>query len=54
MWSCRPQALRSIAALAYPRDRVRIVVVADNCTDGTAAIAREFEAECVIRDDPLP
>ena len=32
--------LASLQALDYPREQLRIVVVADNCTDRTAAIAR--------------
>jgi cellulose synthase/poly-beta-1,6-N-acetylglucosamine synthase-like glycosyltransferase len=32
--------IRSLAAQAYPADRRTIVVVADNCDDGTAAVAR--------------
>jgi 1,2-diacylglycerol 3-beta-glucosyltransferase len=32
--------LRSLEAQDYPADRYQIVVVADNCTDGTAEIAR--------------
>jgi len=31
----------------------RLVVVADNCSDATAAIARAQGAEVVVRDDPL-
>ena len=35
------------------RDRAKIVVVADNCTDSTAAIARKFlRAEVIERNDP--
>lgn len=45
-----PAALRSLAAQDYPAERVRIVVVADNCTDGTANVAAD--ATCLIRDDP--
>ena len=47
-----PATLRSLAKLAYPRDRVRVCVVADNCTDGTAAAARAAGADCVERHDP--
>lgn len=32
--------LRSLQQLDWPRDRVRILVIADNCDDGTANIAR--------------
>ena len=42
----------SLQALQYPRDHVRIVVMADNCTDDTAAIARAHGAEVLERCDP--
>lgn len=32
--------LNSLSALAYPKDRYAVYVVADNCTDGTAELAR--------------
>ena len=34
-----PHLLRSIAAQDYPKERIRTFVVADNCTDRTAALA---------------
>ena len=43
--------LSSLAALAYPADRYRITVVADNCTDRTAAIARARGARVLERED---
>ena len=36
-----PHLLRSIAAQDYPAERLRTFVVADNCTDRTAALAAE-------------
>jgi cellulose synthase/poly-beta-1,6-N-acetylglucosamine synthase-like glycosyltransferase len=33
--------LESLAALAYPKDRTTVCVVADNCSDGTAKLARD-------------
>ena len=42
----------SLLALDYPRDRVRVLVVADNCTDGTAARARAAGALVLERHDP--
>jgi cellulose synthase/poly-beta-1,6-N-acetylglucosamine synthase-like glycosyltransferase len=45
-------ALRSLAVLNYPAEMVRVCVVADNCTDGTAAVARAAGAECIERHDP--
>ncbi|MBP9201128.1 MAG: glycosyltransferase [Gemmatimonadales bacterium] len=43
---------RSLLALrGAPEDR-RVVVIADNCSDDTAALARAAGAECWERDDP--
>jgi cellulose synthase/poly-beta-1,6-N-acetylglucosamine synthase-like glycosyltransferase len=44
--------LRSLLTLDYPRDRWRVLVIADNCTDDTAARARAAGAECLERRDP--
>lgn len=35
-----PRLLASISALDYPKELLRVHVVADNCTDATAALAR--------------
>jgi cellulose synthase/poly-beta-1,6-N-acetylglucosamine synthase-like glycosyltransferase len=40
-------------ALSQLSPRGRLIVVADNCTDDTAAIAARAGAEVLIRDDPL-
>ncbi len=45
--------LRSLAALDYPRERYDVCVVADNCTDRTAEIAREFGARVFERYDAV-
>ncbi|MBY0422937.1 MAG: glycosyltransferase family 2 protein [Parvularculaceae bacterium] len=42
--------LRSVKATMRPEDR--IVVIADNCTDATAAVARAEGAETIERTDP--
>lgn len=42
----------SLLAMRYPADRLRIVVIADNCTDATANIARAAGADCLERRDP--
>jgi cellulose synthase/poly-beta-1,6-N-acetylglucosamine synthase-like glycosyltransferase len=42
----------NLLALDYPRDRYRLIVVADNCTDATAARARAAGARVLERDDP--
>lgn len=38
----------------YPRDRFDVYVVADNCTDKTADVAREAGAKVLIHNDPEP
>lgn len=43
--------LASLRQLDYPADRFRVVVVADNCTDDTAAIAVSSGASVLIRTD---
>ncbi len=43
--------LMSCAALRYPRDKVTIYVIADNCTDQTAPIASARGAICLERRD---
>jgi glycosyltransferase involved in cell wall biosynthesis len=45
------QALTAIRAQLEPSDR--LVVVADNCTDSTADVARKLGATVVERRDPL-
>ncbi len=47
-----PATLRSLGHLDFPPEMVRVCVVADNCTDVTAEIARATGAECVERHDP--
>jgi 1,2-diacylglycerol 3-beta-glucosyltransferase len=42
----------SLLAMDYPRDRFRVVVVADNCSDRTAERARSAGARVLERNDP--
>lgn len=42
----------SLLAMDYPRDEFQVLVVADNCTDRTAARAREAGARVLERSDP--
>jgi cellulose synthase/poly-beta-1,6-N-acetylglucosamine synthase-like glycosyltransferase len=35
--------LESLAQLTYPQERYKVYVIADNCTDKTAELARQFE-----------
>lgn len=47
------QTLRSLREQRYPADRFRVVVVADNCDDRTAQIARDAGAVVLERTDPV-
>jgi hypothetical protein len=42
----------NLARIDWPADRFRVLVVADNCTDATAAIARAAGATVLERFDP--
>lgn len=42
----------SLVGMDYPATHRRVIVVADNCIDRTAAIARERGAECLERHAP--
>jgi glycosyltransferase involved in cell wall biosynthesis len=44
--------LASLRRVAYPPGRWTVVVIADNCSDGTAEIARRAGAIVLERDDP--
>jgi cellulose synthase/poly-beta-1,6-N-acetylglucosamine synthase-like glycosyltransferase len=41
----------SLRQAAYPEDRMRVVVIADNCTDNTAEIAAACGADVWVRND---
>lgn len=43
--------LEALSAMDYPRGAWRVCVVADNCTDATATIARGRGAQVIERDD---
>lgn len=47
-----PRLLASVAALDYPPSKFQLHVVADNCTDATAAVARAAGAVVYERVDP--
>ena len=44
--------LRSLRKLDYPPDHFHVVVIADNCTDDTAAIAEQEGCEAWVRTNP--
>jgi cellulose synthase/poly-beta-1,6-N-acetylglucosamine synthase-like glycosyltransferase len=44
--------IASLRRLDYPADRVRILIVADNCADTTARVAGEAGAIVLVRDEP--
>jgi 1,2-diacylglycerol 3-beta-glucosyltransferase len=45
------RTVKSVLALDWPRDHFRIFVVADNCTDDTAVVARDAGAYVIERND---
>lgn len=45
-------AVASLRSVDWPQDKFRVVVVADNCTDATAAIASRAGAHVLQRQDP--
>ncbi|NUS97256.1 MAG: glycosyltransferase [Gemmatimonadaceae bacterium] len=47
------ETVRSLLAIAYPPERFRVIVVADNCTDATAERARSAGARVMERVDPV-
>lgn len=47
-----PATVRSVLASDYPADKLRVLVVADNCTDNTATVARRLGVRCIERYDP--
>lgn len=49
-----PSLLASVGQLNYPASRFRMVVVADNCTDTTAQLARQAGAQCLERTTAYP
>ena len=43
--------VRSLMSLGYPPARLGVVVIADNCSDRTATLARDAGARCLERHD---
>lgn len=50
--ACIQATLRSIQQASYPRELIRIIVIADNCDDDTAERACACGVEVWIRNDP--
>lgn len=48
-----PRLLASINAQDYPADRYDVVVIADNCSDRTANVGREYGARVLERHDTV-
>jgi hypothetical protein len=46
-------AVRSLTSCEYPPDHRTVIVIADNCGDETAQLAREAGAEVLERHDPM-
>ena len=47
-----PRTIRSLRRASYPPDLLRVVVIADNCTDRTARVAAALSADVIVRTDP--
>ena len=45
--------LLSCAKLDYPKDKYKVIVIADNCSDRTSEIATKHEAVCLERFDNI-
>ena len=48
-----PASLEALRRCDYPPERLRVIVLADNCTDETASLAREAGVEVWERQDEL-
>jgi 1,2-diacylglycerol 3-beta-glucosyltransferase len=48
-----PRLLESLRSQEYPNQRYRVTVIADNCSDGTAAAGRAFDVDVLERVDTV-
>ena len=46
------RCVESLLTQTYPRALYRVIVIADNCSDSTAEIARVVGAQVMVRDQP--
>jgi cellulose synthase/poly-beta-1,6-N-acetylglucosamine synthase-like glycosyltransferase len=46
------RTIASLRRVSWPRDRFRVIAVADNCTDDTARVAEVAGAQVLVRNDP--
>jgi cellulose synthase/poly-beta-1,6-N-acetylglucosamine synthase-like glycosyltransferase len=51
MEHCIERCIKSLLGCGYPDERAEVYVVADHCSDQTAAVARAAGAEVLIRDE---
>ena len=51
---CLKSTLTSLRSTRYPPQLVRVVVIADRCTDGTVLIAKDMGVECLDRTTGQP
>lgn len=46
------RCVESLLSQSYPRELFHVVVIADNCSDGTQSVARQAGAEVMVRQEP--